>query len=176
MWYVLKVAEGKEDTACETCRKAFPAGCRAEVFVPCYARPYHRDGEWKEIMKALFPDYIFVDTDKDGAEAVKEIVSKRIPHTAQTVCVGDEFVPIYEEEQRFLESLMDKDHIVTVSNGNIVDDRVVVDEGPLRQYSDKVCWYDRHKRMANIEMTLLGVTRRIKIGLVLANRIYTRAG
>ena len=176
MWYVLKVAEGKEDTACETCRKAFPAEFHTGVFVPYYARPYHRDGEWKEIMKALFPGYVFVDTDKAGAETVKEIVTKRIPHTAQIVCVGDDFVPIYQEEQDMLENLMDTEHIVAVSNGNIVDDKVVVDEGPLRQYSDKVCWYDRHKRMANIEMTLLGITRRIKIGLVLANRIYTKAG
>ena len=176
MWYVLKVIEGKEENACETCRMTFTDECHADVFVPYYARPYHRDGEWKEIKKALFPGYIFVDTDKAGAERVREMTVKRIPYTAQPVCVGEEFVPIYEDEQRLLESLMDKDHVVTVSNGNIIDDRVVVDEGPLMQYSDKVCWYDRHKRMANIEMNLLGKTRRVKIGLVLANRIYTKAG
>ena len=176
MWYVLKTAENREASACEKCRKAFPKDSYSEVFVPYYARPYHRNGEWSEVVKPLFPGYIFVDTDAHGAKTVEETARKLIPHTARPVCVGEDFVPIYEDEQKLLMSLMDKDHVVTVSDGKLIDDKVVVEAGPLVQYSDRVRWYDRHKRMANIEMSLHGETRRVKIGLVLADRIYTKAG
>lgn len=176
MWYVLKTAEGKEEKACEACRRAFPAGSYSHVFVPYYVSPYHRDGQWSETRKPLFPGYIFADADESGAEEIKDILLYHIPNIAKPVCVGDDFVPIYSDEQELLESLMDKDHIVGISNGNLVDNRVVVDEGPLRGYADKVCWFDRHKRMASIETSLHGNKRRIKMGLLLVNRINTKAG
>ena len=176
MWYVLKTTEGKEDRACEECRRAFPAGSFSDVFVPYYVRPYRRGGEWTEIRKPLFPGYIFADTDDAGAKEIKDVLRYRIPHTAQPVCVGDDFVPIYSEEQEMLGRLMDSDHVVGISNGSLIDDRVVVDKGPLKACPDKVCWLDRHKRMAGVEMSLHGKQHRIKMGLLVVNKLYTKAG
>lgn len=176
MWYVLRTIKGREFEACDICSKTFLMECQADVFVPCFLKPYHRNGEWSEVRKVLFPGYIFVDTDKAGAEIIKDIVRRHISLKAEVICSNADFVPIYNEEQKFIESLMDKEHVVRISTGNVVDGKVVVDDGPLAPYADKVCWYDRHKRMARVEMSLMGQTKSILVGLALENRIYTKAG
>ncbi len=55
-----------------------------------------------------------------------------------------------------LSELAGPDHLLAASEGAIVDGRLVVYSGPLAGREDLVMKIDRHKRVAYLDMSLLG--------------------
>ena len=63
MWYVIQVPTGKEELTKDLCIDRIDSVHYNEIFILRYAKKIKRNGRWKEVMKTLFPGYIFVDTD-----------------------------------------------------------------------------------------------------------------
>jgi transcriptional antiterminator NusG len=100
---------------------------------------------------------------------VEEILNV-LSRIVKPVCVGKDFVPVYAEEQQFLEEMMNAQHEVEMSVGNIINGSFDIYEGPLQKKGSIIRRVDRHKRMGEIEVKLLGEIRRVKVGLEIVEK------
>ena len=168
MWYVIQVLNGNEINVCEKCRQAVSPDAYGDFFVPMYVCMRRYQGEWNKEYKVLFPGYFFVDSEHaDVLEQELSVVSR----IAKPVCVGKDFVPIHEEEQAFLEEMMDASHIIQMSTGNIINGEFDIYEGPLQKKGTYIKRIDRHKRIAEMDVKLLGESRRVRVGLEIVNKV-----
>lgn len=168
MWYVIQVKSGEEISTCGRCKKILAATLFCDVFVPMYARQKKYQGIWKEEYKVLFPGYIFVNTDEP--ELVEEELTK-LTCMAKPVYIGGEFTPLATDEQEFLADMMDMDSVIQTSVGYIVDGELVVIQGPLRNWESYVKRIDRHKRTAEVEVSLLYEKRKALVGLEVVAKV-----
>jgi putative transcription antiterminator len=168
MWYVIQVAEGTEENIIPKIGRALENVPDCNFIVPKYISNRRYQGMWHEEIKVLFPGYMFVDTvhSEEVLEGLK-IFSANV----KPVCIGGGFYPIRKEEQEFLLSMMNNRYEIELSVGNIVDGRLIVDAGPLKNRSSSVCRIDRHKRTAELVLTLWGEKRRVKVGLQVKERL-----
>lgn len=173
MWYVVQ-ALGNEDVekVCAKCRTAMPEDVVKELFIPRYICLKHLKKEWHEKLLPLFPDYFFLDTEQPEEVMDRLKVLSRI---MKPVCVGKDFVPIYPEEQKFLEEMMDVHHIIQKSVGNMIDGKFDIYEGPLRDEKkyNLIKKIDRHRRLADMEVQLLGTARQVQVTLEIVKKINT---
>lgn len=168
MWYIVQTAVGREESVSEKCRNAFPKDSYQRIFVPKYLVLKRYQGVWQEEKRVLFPGYFIVDAE-DG-EVIREILIGPLSRITAPVCVGDDFVPVYPDEERFLEALLDADDTVGVSRGDIVNGKFDIKEGPLCKRSFCIRRVDRHKRLADIECLLHGELRRVRVGLEIVSK------
>lgn len=167
MWYVIQVPEGEEENVCIQCRRAFDPVHFREVFVPKYVRMKHYQKEWHQECRSLFPGYIIVDTEhpKD-IERVLGVLNR----IARPVCVGDEFLPIGKQEQEFIKAMMDEQHVIQMSVGNIVNGQFNIYKGPLQDKGEYLRKIDRHKRTGQIEIRLFDRIKRMEVGLEIVSK------
>jgi transcriptional antiterminator NusG len=164
MWYAVQSLTGDEAGASEKCRSAFPKGTCRDTFVPRYMKMKRYQGAWHQECHPLFPGYFIVDSDPAHAATIEQTLSV-LDRIVRPVCVGSEFLPIKREEQEFLQTMMDPEHIIQMSEGNIHDGNFDIYQGPLRQKDKQILRVDRHKRTAEIEVPFMGEARRVKVGL-----------
>ncbi len=168
MWYVISVAEGEEEKLMPRVRRALFTAPDCKLILPKYICQRRYQGMWHTEVKTLFPGYIFVDT--DCPEKVVDGL-KVFSANVRPVCIGGGFYPIRKEEHEFLLNMMNEKYEIELSVGNIVDGRLIVDEGPLKDKSSKICRIDRHKRTAWLALTLWGNERQVKVGLEVKARL-----
>lgn len=168
MWYIVQTVAGREELVVEKCRNAFPKESYRCIFVPKYMVLKKYQEVWRQEKKILFPGYFFVDTNQ--SEAIRDVLEGPLVNLASPVCVGDDFVPVYPEEQEFLEALMDQNHTVGISRGNIINGSFDIKEGPLYQKSFCILRIDRHKRLADIDLLLHGKHRKAKVALEIVSK------
>lgn len=170
MWYVLQVAEGREDSICENCKKAFVGKEASQIFVPKYVWLKKVKGVRKKEVKPLFLGYLFAESKTPDA------LQKRLQllQNVRPVCIGGGFYPIKEEEEVFLRQFLGEEKIVRFSTGYIVDGELRVIDGALKNFSKKIRRIDRHNRLAEMEISLFGQERRIRVGLEVKAKIAAR--
>lgn len=175
MWYVVQ-ALGNEDMekVCSKCRTAMPEEIVNELFIPKYVCLKHFKKEWHEKLLPLFPDYFFIDTEQP-AEVEERL--KPLSRIMKPVCVGKDFIPIYPEEQKFLEEMMDRQHVIQKSTGDLIDGKFEIYAGPLQDSGKHglIRKIDRHRRLASLEVQLLGEPRQVQVTLEVVRKINTVA-
>lgn len=178
MWYVIQVKAGAEKELQKKCRRALPMSVCSGVFVPKFRKMMKFKGVWKEEERILFPGYLFIEVaEQEGdlygleqAELLEEYLQP-LSAIARPVCIGGGFYPIRKEEEAFLRSMMDESYVLGTSIGYVVDESLIVTEGPLIQYADCVKWFDRHKRIGELELALWGEKRKVTVGLEVVARV-----
>lgn len=170
MWYVLQVTEGREDSICEKCKKAFAGKEASQIFVPKYVWLKKVKGMRQKEVKPLFLGYLFVESKTPDA------LQKRLQlfQNIRPVCIGGGFYPIKEEEEVFLRQFLGEEKIVRFSTGYIVDGELRVIDGALKNFSKKIKRIDRHNRLAEMEISLFGQDRIIRVGLEVKAKIAQR--
>ncbi len=170
MWYVLKIPEGREDALCEKCKKAFLGREASQIFVPKYVWLKKVKGVRQKEVKPLFLGYLFVESKTPDA------LEKRLQvfQSVRPVCIGGGFYPIREEEEVFLRQFLGEEKIVRFSTGYIVDGELRVIDGALKNFSKKIKRIDRHNRLAEMEISLFGQERRIRVGLEVKAKMERR--
>ena len=161
--YVIQVTAGKEEHARRLVQRVL-----SEVVEDCYTPSFESlkklHGEWTLCRGVLFPGYVFVQTSNPAALAQG---LANVP--AFTRLLGnsdDSFVPLTDDEVAWLNAFTNVEtHVVEMSEGVIEGDRVLVTKGPLRGHEAQIARIDRHKRTAELEVRMLGRTKRIKVGL-----------
>ena len=151
-WYVIQVRTGSEQTACEKIRHRVPKKFWTDCFVPMAEIIHKRAGEYKRLLRPLFPGYLIV-------------VSDDIEGTADALChvsgftrllkAGKSFVALTEDEVVLLSAFSGESHCVSLSVGYIAGDRIVVTDGPLCGYEGLIRKIDRHKRIAEVEVSFM---------------------
>lgn len=70
------------------------------------------------------------------------------------------------EEQLLMEKLLNQGRVIRHSTGNIVNSRLIVDSGPLRNLEDKVINIDRHHRTATLKNSFFNEMFKIPLEVV----------
>ena len=126
-----------------------------EVVCFQYQRMLRYGGEWHLERRPLLPGCIFLsgdmknigkaDADREGGPKSKlSLIPCEIP---------------------FWKMLCQKDNLIVMSRGIIKDGNLVVTSGPLKGYERLIRKIDRHKRIAEIEVSLAGEETRVTVGL-----------
>lgn len=90
---------------------------------------------------------------------------------AKVLRSGEEFFPLYEQEERFLRRMTGDTTNVAMSVGVMEGDRIIVKEGPLVGMEGKIKKIDRHKRMAILEVELFNRVSEMKVGLEIVEKM-----
>ena len=167
MWYVVQTTAGKEESAMADCKAA--VGDAADRFILSKCQFSRRiKGERKMFEKVAFPGYFFIES--DVPEQLEKLLL-RIPGVVTPVRIGGGFNPIRKEEEVILRQLMDENDCILYSVGNLVDGKLVVEEGPLKTFAGKVTRIERHDRWADIEMPLFETCKTMKVGLEIKAKV-----
>lgn len=160
--YVLQVIGGRESTSRDLLIKhAFDV--IDECFLPINELMKRKDGVWHRVRELLFPGYVFVQTQQSEALAER---MRTIPVFMRMLGSNDKFIPLAPDELAWLELFSpSKTHVVEMSQGVIEGDKVVVTEGPLKGREAMIAKINRHKRLAYLDLSMLGRTKRVRIGL-----------
>ena len=78
--------------------------------------------------------------------------------------------PIQKEEEEYLRRLGGEEHVAKYSEGYIEGDKLVVTSGPLKDFEGNVKKILRHKRLVVMEVSLLGQTVEVTLGLGIVER------
>ena len=162
MWYVIWTSTGSENRAKESIE-----GMVNRCYVPRKAINIKRDGEWKITEKALFPGYLFVDTDDAEELSIK---LHTIEGFSQLLTTDKKFFPLYGNDANFAEKLYNRKGLFDMSEGYIEGDTVRVTAGPLYGREGLIKKIDRHKRLAYLEYTMFGQTMSTSVGLEITEK------
>lgn len=163
MWCVVHVRDREERRVEEFIAGLLPKNINAQCFHLTRSRKKRFEGRWQTIQEELFPGYVFIDTD-DPDRIYREL--KKAPRL-KLLFSDDEYVSTLEQnESDFIELIADK-------NGDIGISRVMVDEdgtirylsGPLHSVRDKVRKVNLHKRIAEVETSLMGRKQLLYLGI-----------
>lgn len=176
MWYVVWVRTGQEEKLLGLCRRRL--GCEKAAdeempafescFIPKYERAWRIKGHWETREEILFPGYLFFIT--EHLDSLHRLL-KQIPEFAKLLGDDDGPIPLYEHEVEFLEKYTNPDHVLGMSKGEMIGDRLIVTEGALEGYEGKVVSVDRHRRFVTLEMEFFGRTVNMKVGMEIVKRV-----
>lgn len=170
-WYVAQVRTGSEREACRRIAKACK-GSEAdgrplleECFSPAVEARLKYAGEWRRVERPLLPGYVVAVT-RDPVGLYQRL--RGVRHFRRLLDVAGVFVPLNEEERRWLEDSTSRDRrVVPISLGHREGERIVVTKGPLGGREATIRKVIRKKCLAEIEVHAGGKTIRATVGLAL---------
>ena len=83
---------------------------------------------------------------------------------------GEDIYPIYPQEAMFLTKFANRNHVVDMSRGVIENDKIIITDGPLMNLEGYITKIDRHKRIAYVDVELLGKITRVQVGLEIISK------
>lgn len=147
MWYVVFVRGGYETRVKDELNRKG----KGEAFVVTREKLHRKAGETVKVIDLLFPNYVFIETEMDHADFTDYFYKVKNENSTLVKQIRHDLIgtpPLREEEVAFLERLLNKERLIESSVGFIVDDKVVVTEGPLAGLESFIKFIDRHKRIA----------------------------
>lgn len=164
MWYVIQTRTGDEEKLAHMIRELVPRDQYTECFYIKMESARKSEDRWEIYLCPMFPGYLFVDTDtpKDMYFDLKKVpkLTKLLKEDGET------FLPVSEEEQKFLEDIQSEGHIVRRSLVQVDDEKQIISaEGAVGLYLKNVVRQRVRKRYVLIERELLGEKRTIKFGI-----------
>lgn len=90
---------------------------------------------------------------------------RKVIGLTKLIGIGREIVPLTEQEVMLIEKLVNEDGLVGMSQGIIQGGRTVITSGPLKGLEGCIRRIDRHKRIARIEIEMMGRMLETQVGL-----------
>ncbi|HBN57605.1 MAG TPA: transcription antiterminator [Lachnospiraceae bacterium] len=162
MWYVIQVRTGTEESIRIQCEKQIPASVLEKCCLPYYERMRRYEGAWHKEQKLLFPGYLFLISDQlEGLY----LNLKSVIGLTKLIGTGREIVPLTKEETELILRLAGEDELVEMSRGVIQEGKTVITDGPLKGLEGYIRKVDRHKRVAWLEIQMMGRTVETQVGV-----------
>ena len=120
-------------------------------------------GEWVLREAYFIPGYLFIITKDPGtlADALRAV-----PAFTRLLGNSDYFTPLSDAEAKMMDAFTETNHrVVAMSEGVIEGDEVRVLKGPLMHQTGLIKRIDRHKRLAYLEISILGRQKQVPVGL-----------
>ena len=170
-WYVLFVRTGYEYKVSTLIGK-YANKETFSPFIPLVASMFKKAGVLKKELKILFPGYVFIESklaDRDFVDNIKPIlgVTSQIIHLVR---YSDTEVAMRESEKQTLVRLFDENRCIEVSQAISEGDRIQIVHGPLMGLGEIVKRVNRHKRVAWIEVAIMGDIRLVNVPLEIVER------
>lgn len=167
MWYVIQVRTGNEEEIKLQCEKLIESEILEKCFIPYYEQMKRYHGKWHKERRILFPGYVFLVSD---AKDKLPFALKRVMGLTKLIKADGEILPLTEAEVDFLLDFGKEEQVVGMSKGIIVNDKVIIQTGPLKGNEGLIKKIDRHKRKAWLELNLLGRTVETQVGLEIVEK------
>lgn len=167
MWYAVQVKTGEEEKTKLICKKMISGDILNECFIPYYEKTKKYRGSWHNSVEILFPGYVFMITDQKDDLRVKV---KNIPGFIRILGDGSEVIPLNDKEIDFLSQFGENDHLVRLSQGYIENEKIIITQGPMKNFTGQIKRIDRHKRTAIIAMDFFGRATDIHVGLEIIHK------
>lgn len=173
MWYAVWTRTGQEIKLLELCKQRIQqqetdAAPFQSCFVPKYERAWRNKGRWEKREEILFPGYLFFVT--QNPDRLFELL-KEIPEFTKLLGDEDGPIPLYEHEVKFLQKYTNKEHVLEMSTGEMIGDKLAVMTGPLKDYEGKIVHIDRHRRLVVLEMEFFGRVVNMTVGMEIVKRV-----
>lgn len=162
MWYVMQVRTGTECYMKQQCERLISPEAAERVFIPMTERKVQRRGQWQLEKYPLFTGYVFVISTQIDLFYTE---MRRLFGFKRLLGADGEIVPLTTAEVTFLEGIGGKEQVVGMSEGFIVNDKVVITSGPLVGREGLIRKIDRHKRKAFIEIEMFGRPQKVEMGV-----------
>lgn len=162
MWYVIQVRTGTEEVIRKQCENIIEKEILDRSFIPYCEQMKRYQGEWHKEKTILFPGYVFLVS---GDEEKLYHRLKKVVGLTKLIGTGREIVPLNEAEVEFLLEFGMEKQIVSMSEGIIENDKVVIITGPLKGNEGLIRKIDRHKRRAYLEIEMFGRKMETQVGL-----------
>ena len=169
MWYAVQTLGGKEEETASMIRKTVSSHCIEECFIPKRERMKKFHGIWNKEKEILFKGYVFAVSEKPK-ELYQEL--KRIPRL--TKVLGREegyFYALNQAEEQLVRGIGDEKHKTSISKVEVEEGkRILVIEGPLKNYVGHVVKVNLHKREAVVKVEFMGGNLELKMGIEMVKR------
>ena len=164
MWYAIWVTTGQEETMQRVLSQNLPTESNSSCFAPTKVEKRKVRGDMEEVEKALFPGYIFLESD---APMETYLDLKTIPLFKVMLKSGDDFAPLAPAEEAILKQLLGEDKRVDVSIGTMEEGKLKILSGPIKGMEKYIIRVDKHKRKAFLQMQMLGKVVEYNVALEL---------
>ncbi|MBT2288308.1 antiterminator LoaP [Paenibacillus albidus] len=185
-WYVLYVKSGSESQIKKWIEAKFN---RSQIYsvIPKRKVPQKKAGQEYDVVKPLFPGYIFVETKMNFStyyqlrenpliyqtlnynnlkdRNMRSFDTILIDGQAETLDESYFFKEIPMEEMFIVLNLMQSNDIIEYSQVCIEDSKVIVKSGPLKGMERFIKKIDKHKKRAKVLLTILGSELLIDFGI-----------
>ncbi|WP_434752109.1 antiterminator LoaP [Paenibacillus amylolyticus] len=172
-WYVVYVETSKESLVSLYLNKYFKQ-LDLRCFFPMRKVPERVEGSFVEVVKPLFPGYVFV-----YAQMNPDLYTSinKIPRIFRILRKGkysrtdidSYYTEIDEKEIEPILGLVGNDGIIDYSQAIATDNEIVVTSGPLKGREELIKKINKRKMRAKIELNLLGAQCDIDVGLNIVN-------
>lgn len=162
MWYVMQVRTGREEKTVFMVEQHTAGNCKKICFLPKFERKRKYGGDWQVEQAVLFPGYVFVDT-----EEIEKLylLLKKVPDLTKVLGTGELWTPVNEEDLMVLQHLLNQEYVMEMSEGIMVDERIVIAHGPLKGMEALIRKVDRHRRTARVEIQMFGRRQEVEVGV-----------
>lgn len=170
--YVMQVLTGKEEYVMNFVR-SWLLEDGEDIYAPTCEREINLHGKPLKVAARVFPGYLFIQSGKviDFYFRIKRTKEHSFLQTLTKVLrTEDTFSPMSEGEENAFLSLFGKDHRIGISRGVIHEGKLHILDGPLRGREDDIIKIDRHKKMAILQVRILGRDMSVKAGLEVAEK------
>jgi transcriptional antiterminator NusG len=136
------------------------------AFSPKRVKMLRQKGQVLKIHEILFPGYVFVETDVDYNDFIQHLNQHIKPVQGFIRLLERDHIgtqSLYPHERSFIESFTNQQRIIETSTGFIEGDRIIITEGPLVGHESLIKRIDRHKRIAELDVSMFGQIRKIKV-------------
>ena len=152
--FVIYVQTGRED---EVLYRLIKSGYAA--YVPKRILKQRKNGIYYSIPQILFTGYVFINAEKITADDYYKIRS--ISGVGNFL---NRTIPLPEAEEKYIKDLCSGEE-TGISKGFITDGKLIVTEGFLKRYENRIVKYSRRQHRATVELTLYGKPHRMVYGI-----------
>ncbi len=162
MWYVIQVRTGTEERIRLQCRQKIRPSVMRRCVIPYYEKMRRYEGAWHKEEKVLFPGYVFLVSD-DVDQLFHSL--KKVIGLTKLIGTGQEIVPLTMQEIALIKKLCGDAELAEISQGLIQGGKIKVTCGPLQGLEGCIRRIDRHKRVAYLELEMMGRLVETQVGL-----------
>lgn len=166
MWYVIQTMTGQEEEVLLFMNTILDMGLYEKCFSIKTEWMKRLAGGWQLQVRALFPGYIFIQTDRPEELFLN---LKKVPKFSKLLGTGRyEFVSVKEDEEWFLKRMLNgnRDYTMKLTTVEALEDgKILIIEGVLEQFEKNILKWNLHKRYAVVRVEILGEERTVIFGI-----------
>lgn len=137
------------------------------AFIPKMEKWYNVKSIKNYVVRKLYPNYVLIKSHLDKKAFIFQYNGFfNSLKGSVSLLQYDNTTTLNRGEQAIFEQLFDNESIIRHSIGNIVDSKLIVDQGPLKGLEDLVIKIDRHHRIATLKTNFLGQPIRVALEVV----------
>lgn len=151
-WYVMQCRPGQEEILAKSCKDHISAAALQDAFFFRCERLWKAGGgNWKRIVKSMFPGYVFLQSD------TPKTLSRELAQYRDFTNVMEEpgyLISLYEDEEESLKKLCGSSHCLALSYGYRENGVNYILDGPLKGLENRIIQADWHRRFARVELPI----------------------